>query len=846
MKKSLRELPIDDVLSQVLEILEQGSCLVLQAAPGAGKTTRVPAALLEARFRRPHGEILVLEPRRLAAKMAARRVAEECGESVGETIGYQFRFANVTSPKTCVRFLTEGMLMRRLLSDPLLRNVDAVILDEFHERHLHSDVALAFLRRLQLSARPELRLCVMSATLDAASVARYLGNCPVLNVQGREFPVSVEYLPKPSTRPLELLIKDAVGSAVGAGDVLVFLSGMADIRRAQDVLRASYPELIVVALHGELRREEQDLALRQANRQKVILSTNVAETSLTIEGIATVVDSGLAKIASYSWWSGLPALRTRSISRASAIQRAGRAGRTAPGRCLRLYTKGDFEGRAMFDIPEIARADLSQTLLELKSLGVQNLAEFAWFERPPENALQSAQGLLYRLGAVVGAGVAESGEITPLGKRIVHMPIHPRLARLVCEADKRGCLREGATLAALLSEDRISDRNADRYESVDVLEQLRRYRPQRLGDRFWDDAVARVRDRLMEGRGAAPSTSTKIDNDLAFAVLCGFPDRVARKRTLGNHVTRGSTGRGDPKVELVFSSGGSALLDDSALAASAEYFVATDVEERKAQGQVRAKTVVRSVVSIEPEWLFDLEPEGISESEDLEWDPARERMQALSRINYGQLVLSEKREDPRDLEAAALLLSAKILEGGIDKICDHDALSALASLRARVGFLREGGRGDGLAWPEWNDEGLRETLVTFCEGRFSFAELRASDLPGFLLSQLSSEQMRKLETHAPAQVPLLRGRRVKVHYENGKPPWIESRLQDFFGMSQGPSVLGGRIPLTLHLLAPNQRAVQVTADLAGFWERVYPTLRRELGRRYPRHAWPENPRDLFR
>ncbi len=832
----LPKLPIDAVLGQVLACLEKHSSVVLQAAPGAGKTTRVPAALLMASFRRPQGEILVLEPRRLAAKMAAQRVAYELGEPVGETIGYQFRFENISGPKTRVRFLTEGMLMRRLLSDPSLRGVDAVVLDEFHERHLHGDVALSFLRRLQLGSRPELRICVMSATLDIEAVSRYLGGCPVLNVEGREFPVTVEYLPKPSTRHLELLVKDAVGSVVNSasaradeGDVLVFLPGMADIRRAQEVLMASYPELMVVPLHGELNGEEQDRAIRKANRQKVILSTNVAETSLTIEGVTTVIDSGLAKVASYSWWSGLPALRTRAISRASATQRAGRAGRTAPGRCLRLYTKGDFEGRALFDLPEIARADLSQTVLELKSLGIQDLAKFAWFENPPEKALESALALLVRLGALE---TAEARAITALGRRLVELPIHPRLARLVCETQKKGCLKEGATLTALLAEDRV--------EGVDLLEQLRRYRP--------DEAVSRVRERLVSAlrsnapsAGVAPLGSAAIDNALAFSILTGFPDRVARKRNLGAHVTRGAAGRGgggDPQVELVFSSGGSALLDDSALAASAEYFVATDVEERKVHGQARAKTVVRSLVSIEPEWLFDLVPEGVSESEDLQWDVERARVQATSRMNYGQLVLSEKREEPRDLEAAAEFMSNKILELGIDKICDADAMSALASLRARVGFLRET---SAEIFPDFGDEGLKASLLSFCEGRFSFVELRESDFPGYLLSALSGEQMRKLETHAPAQVALLRGRKVKVHYEKGKPPWIESRLQDFFGMAQGPSISGGRTALTLHLLAPNQRAVQVTSDLSGFWQRVYPTLRRELGRRYPRHAWPEDP-----
>jgi ATP-dependent helicase HrpB len=812
-------LPIDDALTGVLRQLAEGPCLVVQAAPGSGKTTRVPPALLDAPWCR--GEVLVLEPRRLAAKLAARRVADEMGEPVGETVGYQFRFENVSGPRTRLRFLTEGMLMRRLLSDPALEGVSAVLLDEFHERHLHGDVAIAFLRRLQLGARPDLRLCAMSATLDAAAVARFLGDCPVVDVPTRRFDVAVEHAREAvGPRELDTAVRDAVVDSLRAkdsGDVLVFLPGMADIRRAAEALAraAARDGFDVLPLHGELSREEQDRAVGPARgRRKVILSTNVAETSLTIPGVSMVIDSGLARVASYSHWSGLPALRTRPISRASAIQRAGRAGRTGPGRCYRLYSKGDFDGRAPFEVPEISRADLTQTVLELAALGAGDPAGFPWFERPAPAALQSALGLLFRLGALDG-----QGRITPSGRRMVELPVHPRLARLALEAERQGFVADGVRLAAAIGEGRL--------EGVDLLAQFGR-----LGR---DDGIARLEDRLTwalkrTGGSSAPGPrGRKREEALRFAVLCGFPDRVARRRALASNVNRGRA-----SSELVFSAGGAAPFEEATAFPGAEYFVAVDAEEKRHHGQARSQLAVRMVSTIEPEWLFDLEPAGVAEREELVWNAERERVEAVERIAYDQLVLDETRGPPRDLEAAARLLVASL--GDLGRICDPERLAAL---RARAAFLRES-LGEA-ACPAFDDAYLRERLAAQAQGMVAAAEVRELDLLASILGKLPADAARRLERDAPETVTLARGRRVKVHYESGKPPWIESRLQDFFGMRQGPSVLGGRVSLTLHLLAPNQRAVQVTSDLAGFWARVYPDLRRELGRRYPRHSWPEDP-----
>ena len=486
----MQKLPIDPFIPEVLASLEASNCLVLQAEPGTGKTTRVPPALLSAKFRQPHQEILVLEPRRLAAKMAATWVACEQGEKVGQRIGYQFRFEKVSSPETRVLFLTEGMLMRRLLGDPELTNVAAVVLDEFHERHLHGDIALAYLRRLQLSARKGLRLVVMSATLDSASVAGFLGNCKVLQVPGSRFPISIEYVSQ--ARDLEIQVRDALtdlltrSDADDFGDVLVFLPGMGEIRRVAETLGplSQRENFQILPLHGELSREEQDRAVGMCEQRKVILSTNVAETSLTIAGVNTVIDSGLARVSSHSWWSGLPALKTKAISKASAIQRAGRSGRTSPGRALRLYSKGDFDGRAPFEIPEISRADLCQSVLELKSLGVKVIGDFKWFEAPKENAMKAALELLFRLGAV-----NSEGGMTEIGRRLVEFPLHPRLGRLVLEAEAQGFAKEGIRLASLLSE--------GRSRQVDLMKEFEEFRPDensrrlnsRIGDRLGNSRV---------------------------------------------------------------------------------------------------------------------------------------------------------------------------------------------------------------------------------------------------------------------------------------------------------------------------------------------------------------------
>jgi ATP-dependent helicase HrpB len=779
---------------------------VLEAPPGAGKTTRVPPALLDA----VQGEILVLEPRRLAARLAARRVAEELGEKVGGTVGYRVRFEDVTQRGTRIVFVTEGVLLRRLASDPALDGVGAVLLDEFHERHLHGDLGLALARRLQRTRRPQLRILAMSATLEADPVAAWLGGCPILRAEGRRFDVAIEHSP-PSDRPLENQVAQAVRQLLAAepgGDILVFLPGAAEIRRAQGTL-SSLSGVDVVMLHGDLAPEEQDRAIRPGPRRKVILSTNVAETSVTIEGVVGVVDSGLHRLASHSPWSGLPTLKVARIARASAIQRAGRAGRLRPGRCQRLYTRHDFDTRPAHDPPEVARVDLTETVLLLAALEVDDLE---WFEPPAPAPLEAARALLQRLGALDG------NRPTPLGRRMLELPVHPRQARLLVEAEARGVADDACVVAALIGERELTRQKQERAKVAgpsDLLADLERFReaervrlqPDRLRGLGLDVGAALAVDRLRKQLRSSlrPARrlpdSAEADAALGLCVLAGYPDRVARRRKPGER-------------ELLLSGGGTATLSADSVVQS-EWMVAVDAEERSG-------VTVRAASAIEPEWLIELYADRLKETRAYVF--SGERVEIVEKLAYDQLTLDEKRAPaPPDEEAARVLYEAARPRA--------QALLADSPLE-RIAFV--GAHFPEVGMPELDADAALRLL---CRNQTRLDELDASGL----LDGLDGKLRRELEELAPPRVTLPGGRSVKVSYPPGQPPFVESRLQDFFGMARGPSVGRGRVPLTLHLLAPNQRAVQVTSDLAGFWERHYPAIRRELCRRYPRHAWPDDP-----
>jgi ATP-dependent helicase HrpB len=792
-------LPVDPLVPEVVRHLREGRNLVLEAPPGAGKTTRVPPALLAI----CSGQVLVLEPRRLAARLAARRVASELHEPLGGSVGYQVRFDEVAGPRTRLRFLTEGILTRRLLADRELTGVSVVVLDEFHERHLDGDLSLALLRRLQAESRPDLRLVVMSATIDTAPVARYLGDCPVLRSEGRLFPLSIgfspssaEPLPAQVAAALERLLRDGLD-----GDVLVFLPGAAEIRQAMRTCLplAAKHGFDVLPLYGDLAPAEQDRAVAVSERRKVIVSTNVAESSITIEGVTAVIDSGLARVAGFSPWSGLPTLSEARVSQASANQRAGRAGRTRPGRVIRLYPEEDFQRRAAHDLPEIARRELSEMCLHVRAMG-SDAAEMNWFEAPPAAALEAARELLERLGALDAAG-----GLTLAGGRMARYPLHPRLARLIVEAGERGAGDDGCAVAALLSAGQRlpgDPRHAGPSDLIALLESE------------WEPNARRIYNqlrRIERPRGGAPAA----DEPLLKSVLAAFPDRVARRRQAD---------------ELLLASGGSAVLAASSVVRAEDWLLAVDIEERWERGL----PLVRLASTIRPEWLLDLFPERVRERSSVEWNRKAERVEATSALLFEGLVIEESRGAAPDPVAARSLLAEKAFEAGIARFADPEEFLARVAFAAGHSSL-----------PPLGEEDVRAAVVSLCRDRRSFAELEAAAAGGALeralLQLLPPGAARLLAEVAPERIRLAAGRQVRARYARNQTPWVASRLQDFFGMRDTPRVARGTVPLVVHLLAPNQRPVQTTTDLAGFWERLYPQLRRELSRRYPRHPWPERP-----
>lgn len=776
--KHKASLPIDAILPDVLRSLERNPNLVIEAPPGAGKTTRVPPALLGL----VQGEVIVLEPRRIAARLAAHRVAFEMGEQAGQTVGYQVRFEEVSGPRTRLRYMTEGVLTRRLVSNPNLPGVHAVVLDEFHERHLDSDLALALLKRLQ-QTRPDLRIVVMSATLDAGQVAEYLHGCPIVRSEGRSFDITIEHLPY-SPEPLHQQVRKAVELLVRdhpTGHILVFLPGAAEIRRAMRHCEgiAQQAGLVILPLHGDLSPADQDRAVSPSAQRKLILATNVAESSVTVDGVTAVIDSGLARTASYSPWTGLPTLHVSRISKASAAQRAGRAGRTGPGRVLRLYPEQDYHQRSDHDTPEIVRSDLSQLGLTLRATNIAHFKDVDWLAEPPATAMQSAEVLLNRLGA--------TGD---MAKELVRYPLPPRLARILVESLARGVGEQGCIAAALLG---AGVRNAS--ERGDLLAAIETEHNPRLKQHI--EQLRRI---------ARPPRQPRHydDNAVLLSVLTGFPDRVARRKT--NHHVMLSTGvsaelTGDPPPY--------------------EFMAAVDAEDRKEKD----KPLIRMASRIEPEWLIDLFPAQVREQSEVVWNQAAQRVEAVSALLYDELVIQESRSAAPDLQAAGELLARKALEAGIESFVAPDDWEHFI---ARVEFA-------GFACPD-----VAQALRSLCMGLRSFAELKtaAKSMIPKLERSLNGQRLREI---APTHIRLYGGREVRIHYERGKPPWIASRLQDFFGMRDTPRIGIAQTPVVIHLLAPNRRPVQTTTDLAGFWKRLYPQVRRELMRRYPKHAWPENP-----
>lgn len=822
-------LPIDGHLTELVALAQREHGLVLEAEPGAGKTTRFPPALLEA----VRGEVWVLEPRRLAARLAAQRVASERGEEVGGTVGYEVRFDRRCGPKTRLRFLTEGVLTRRLAKGgDALKGVSAVILDEFHERHLDTDLALVLLERLRRTERPDLLIVLMSATIDTAPLAAYL-EAPARAVPGRVHPVDIDFARTVDRRHLEDQVYSATDRLIDeglTGHVLCFLPGVGEIRRCERALGglARRAKLELFPLHGRLEAREVEAALRPGRGRKVILATNVAESSLTIDGVEAVIDVGLARVPSVNSQSGLPTLRLSPISRASAIQRAHRAGRQGPGRCLRLYTQLDYRGRPAHPIPALLREDLASLVLALRGAGVRDLEELRWLDEPPPRALTQADTLLQDLGAV-----SPGGALNEIGQRLERLPLPVRAGRVFLEAARRGLGPLAADAAALLSERSLRTAAAEREpppvrgESdllwlLDLLGEARRarFRSGTLRGLGVDAQSARSVDRVakqLERQLRGPERQARSDHpdlELRQALLVGHPDRVAKRQ-------------GGARFAL--AGGGGVQLAPESTVQESEWLVVLDAGASSAGGAASGKA--RLVSAIEADWLLDAFPDGLSEASQVRFDEARGRVESQWELSYGALVVERSPEAGDPVSTAACLAEAA-RAAGPRSFCDAEALDALLKRLAFLGSLRED-------LPTLDESSLMDVIVELCEGRSSFAELREAQPLLHLTGRLGPDGENLLRRLAPTHVGIPGRKRCQVNYERQQPPWISSRLQDFFGLSRGPE-LGG-VPLVLHLLAPNKVAVSITSDLAGFWERTYPREARALRRRYPRHSWPEDP-----
>lgn len=834
------------MLDEIVEQATRHKCLVIEAPPGAGKTTRVPPALL--RILAPGKEVWVAEPRRLAAKLMAHRVASELQQRLGALVGYSVRFDESVSRETRLRYVTSGILLRRLLADPDLDGIGCVILDEFHERHLDTDLALALVSQAQ-KRRTDLRLVVMSATLDGARVSHLLGDCPRVTSAGKLHPIAIEFESKPDDRPLDkrvssalrqLLLQDPHGSA------LVFLPGAAEIRRTRSTIAplCEQAQIDLFVLHGDLPLDEQTRAIQPGPRPRVVLTTNIAESSVTVEGVTAVVDSGLCRQKDSSAFSGLSRLSVQKISRASATQRAGRAGRTAPGRVICLYSKGDFESRPEFELPEILRVDFSEALLLLSGALHRDasgcLDELRLLDAPAPAAFEAARSLLRQLGAI-----DEAARLTAIGERMLRIPLHPRLARLLLECDARHIGDLGALAAALLAERDLranqqasfDPRTGARHSVVagdsDVLEMVELYAAGRR-ERMNNDELRRIgvdsmafrsvkhsHDQLRRfahhGAGALDLDEAS-ERELAMALLVAFPDRVAKRRS-----PEGS--------ELVLRSGATARLAETSVVTKSQWLVAIDAEERREPG--RAPTsMVRIASAIMQDWLLDVLGDSLTAEEELSWADPPGRVESRSRIRLGSLVVEESRRPAKPSPAAAATLLGVIEQTGL---LNCDEMTRLFERLSLHGRFHESDAGT-VDWSSWKTSALSDLL----QSRIDLQGLDGPSLAASLLSSLPPNVADALRTQVPEFIVLPKGRRCAVHYEPGKPAWVASRLQDFFGLTETPMILSGRQKLVVHLLAPNQRAVQITDDLRGFWSKHYPEIRRQLQRRYPKHAWPED------
>jgi ATP-dependent helicase HrpB len=839
MSEHAQPLPIDAALPELTGALRAHNAAILIAPPGAGKTTRVPLVLAREAWAAGK-KILVLAPRRLAARAAAARMAATLGEAVGTTVGYRVRFAAKVSRATRIEVVTEGVFTRLVLGDPTLANVAAVVFDEFHERSLEADLGLALARDVQLGLREDLKLLVMSATLDGARVGRLLDNAPVIESAGRAFPVETRYLGRDTQQPVERQVADAVARALrtDAGSLLVFLPGAAEIRRTETFARERITDsnIDVVALYGALDAGIQDRAIAPAppGRRKVVLATSIAETSLTIEGVRVVIDSGLARVPRYEPDVGLTRLETVRVSRASADQRRGRAGRTQPGVCYRLWDEPQTAALEPANRPEILAADLSGFMLDLASWGVADSAALAFLDPPPAPALAEARALLLALGAV-----DRDGRLTDEGRRLRRLPLAPRLARMVVDAAGLGEAELAAEVAVILTERGLGGNDVDLAHRVDA---LHRDRSQRARDALMvAKRWARIAEETLAPRGGErrePSRgSERQQRPVGSLLALAYPERIAKNRGAGG--------------AFLLANGRGANVDPASALARAPFIAAAEVTGTAAQARIVL------AAALDASEIEAQSADRIESREEIVFDAASGSLRARRLRRLGAIVLAEQPMPVAPSEETARVLADAVVRLGVDRL---PWTKSLQQWRDRVGFLRRvdlaaarerqaasstSAKADGDEWPDLSDAALAASaadwLVPALAGKTALSSLQSDALADALHGLLPWRLSRRLDAEAPTHFSAPSGSVVPIDYAAEEGPKLAIRVQELFGLDRHPTIAAGRVAVVVELLSPAQRPVQVTRDLPGFWRGSYGAVKAEMKGRYPRHPWPDDP-----
>jgi ATP-dependent helicase HrpB len=852
-------LPIFEIADELRAAVSAGdrSRVLLKAPTGSGKSTEVPGMIVDAGI---PGMILVIEPRRMAARLLAGWVAQQRKATLGQEVGYAVRFDTRYGQNTKILYLTDGVFQRWIQDDPELSGVGAVVFDEFHERRLAVDVSLARCLDLQDGTRPDLRVAVMSATLETAGLADFLTPVVSLEAGGRTYPVDILYRPdKPPTNdrrggpPREIPIWEKMVTICREamampepGNILMFLPGTHEIRKTIELLEAGSTTRgwDVFPLYSSLPPAAQDAAIRPGDRPKIIVATNVAETSLTIEGVRTVIDSGLARISSYEPRRAINTLLIKKISRASAEQRAGRAGRTAPGRAFRLWSQADHAKRAEFEAPEVHRLDLSETVLLLKSSGVSEIRDFRWFDAPKEDALVRAEHLLHDLGALDALG-----QLTDEGRKMAALPLEPRFSRLLLAGHEQGCLAETAFIAAAVQGEGVfsnkrggvgrkdfiyADDGSDfagEWRGYDTAEQMR-FDPQRCGQL---GILARGAREIAQGMDRLHSLSQRFgwewnaadftarSEAVGRAMLASFSDQLAIRFNQGTLACK-----------LVGNRRGK--LDEDSCAKQAAAFVAAEITE------VEAREVIvhlRRATGIDPAWLAELFPEDLVSTDGTAWDETRRRVVSRKETRFRDLVLDVKESDHHvNLDQAAMILADKVLSGELTlKNWDHSVDQWAARLCLLGKTMPE------LDMPTWTDDDKALAIAQICHGSVAYKDIKEANVWRVLRDWLSPAQRAALDAYCPERIDLPNGQSAKITYEPDRDPYISVRVSHLFGVWETPAIIQGRAPLLVHILTPGQKPWQMTKDLKGFWASGYTQMKKEIAGRYPRHPWPENPRD---